>query len=334
MNRISSTHYLRWWLPPLDRPIWNRRYFSTSFYGLAREKTPSNTIINFVPQQEAWIVERFGRYVKTLEPGLAFLWPFIDCIKYTRTLKEVALEIPSQSAITKDNVTLHIDGVLYVKVVDPYKAAYGVEYPQFAVTQLAQTTMRSEIGKITLDKTFEERTLLNQNIVEAINMAAHDWGIRCLRYEIRDIRLPPEVVEAMQMQVAAERRKRAKILESEGARESQINVAEGQKASRVLASEAERQEQINRATGEAQGIRIKAEATAESIYRVAEAIGTAGGIDAVGLRVAEKYVEAFSQIAKESTTLLLPSHTADAASAVTQALAIFKNVTKKPDTKE
>ncbi|GFW47678.1 stomatin-like protein 2, mitochondrial [Trichonephila clavipes] len=211
------------------------------------QSTPINTIIMFVPQQEAWVVERMGRFNRILQPGLNFLVPIVDKVKYVQSLKELAIDIPKQSAITLDNVTLNIDGVLYLRVVDPYKASYGVEDPEFAITQLAQTTMRSELGKISLDSVFRERESLNFAIVEAINKASNAWGIDCLRYEIRDIRLPQRVNEAMQMQVEAERKKRAAILESEGIREADINVAEGKKRARILSSEAEKTEQINRA---------------------------------------------------------------------------------------
>lgn len=210
---------------------------------------PINTMIIFVPQQEAWVIERMGRFHQILEPGLNFLIPIIDRVKYVQSLKEIAIDIPKQSAVTSDNVTISIDGVLYLRVIDPYRASYGVEDPEFAITQLAQTTMRSELGKINLDTVFKERELLNIAIVEAINKAGSAWGITCLRYEIRDIKLPERVQEAMQMQVEAERKKRARVLESEGIRESEINVAEGKKKAQILASEAERMERINKAQG-------------------------------------------------------------------------------------
>lgn len=201
-----------------------------------KTSTPLNTIVMFVPQQEAWIVERMGKFNKILAPGMNVLIPFIDRVKYVQSLKEIAIDVPKQSAITVDNVTLGIDGVLYLRILDPYLASYGVEDPEFAITQLAQTTMRSELGKMTLDKVFRERESLNVSIVESINKASEAWGITCLRYEIRDIKLPSRVHEAMQMQVEAERRKRAAILESEGTREAEINVAEGKRQSRILAS--------------------------------------------------------------------------------------------------
>lgn len=293
--------------------------FSTS----NRRRLPVNTVIKIVPQQQAWIVERFGKFNRILDPGLSFLFPFIDRISYVHSLKEQAVEIPSQSAITQDNVTLHLDGVLYLRVKDPYKASYGVEDPEYAVSQLAQTTMRSEIGKMNLDTMFRERDHLNTSIVEAINNAAEVWGISCLRYEIRDIQLPERVIEAMQTQVAAERKKRAAILESEGTRESAINVAEGEKRSQILASEAERQEQLNRAEGAAGAIIAKAKATAQGVNMVAETVVKHGGPEAVSLSVAQQYVEAFGNLAKESTTLLLPAQTGDISSMVAQALSVY-----------
>ncbi|CAK8694562.1 unnamed protein product [Clavelina lepadiformis] len=223
--------------------VLNTKYYSTY-------KLPRNTILLFVPQQEAWVVERMGKFYKTLSPGLNVLIPILDQVKYVQILKEQAIKIPEQSAITRDNVGLHIDGVLYVRVDDPYKASYGVENPEYAVTQLAQTTMRSEIGKLTLDAIFQEREALNINIVKAINHASEEpWGISCLRYEIRDIQVPERVQDAMQMQVAAERKKRAQILESEGQKEAAINVAQGQRESQILSSEAEKIEKINQAEG-------------------------------------------------------------------------------------
>jgi regulator of protease activity HflC (stomatin/prohibitin superfamily) len=294
----------------------------------SRRRLPSNTIVKFVPQQEQWIVERFGKFSRILNPGLNILIPLIEKIRYLQSLKEIAVEIPSQSAVTNDNVTLHLDGVLFVKVVDSYKASYGVEDAQFAVSQLAQTTMRSEIGKMLLDQTFKERNHLNQAIVEAMNLALSDWGIRCLRYEIRDIILPDEIVKAMQMQASAERRKRAQILDSEGSRQSEVNIAEGKKQSTVLASEARMIEQVNHANGEADAIRAKAKATADGIKLVAESIRNNGGGEAVALSVAEKYIEAFEKLAKEGNTLLLPANAADPSSMIAQALAIYKGVNK------
>uniref|UniRef100_A0A673G457 Stomatin-like protein 2, mitochondrial n=1 Tax=Sinocyclocheilus rhinocerous TaxID=307959 RepID=A0A673G457_9TELE len=210
---------------------------------------PMNTVVLFVPQQEAWVVERMGRFHRILEPGLNFLIPILDRVKYVQSLKEIVIDVPEQSAVSLDNVTLQIDGVLYLRILDPFKASYGVEDPEYAVTQLAQTTMRSELGKLTLDKVFRERESLNANMVHSINQASDDWGIRCLRYEIKDIHVPPRVKESMQMQVEAERKKRATVLESEGTREAAINVAEGRKQAQILASEGQKAEQINKAAG-------------------------------------------------------------------------------------
>lgn len=271
-----------------------------------RRSLPHNTIIKFVPQQEAWIIERFGKFHKTLLPGLNILLPIVDEIKYVQSLKEIASEVPQQSAITKDNVTLHLDGVLYFRVVDPYQASYGVEDPQFAITQLAQTTMRSELGKIALDDVFRERDVLNQNIVEAINHAGQVWGIRCLRYEIRDIQLPAKVRESMQMQVEAERKKRAAVLESEGQREAQIN----------------------RATGEANAILAKARARAEAIDRISEALNQTAGNQAAALSVAEQYITAFGNLAKTSNTVVLPANAGDVSSMVAQAMAVYGSISK------
>ncbi|ORZ14585.1 hypothetical protein BCR42DRAFT_376768 [Absidia repens] len=301
----------------------------TSSWGTERKSLPRNTIVKFVPQQEAWIVERMGRFHRMLDPGLNILVPVIDRIKYVKSLKETAIEVPSQSAITQDNVTLELDGVLYFRIVDPFKASYGVEDAEFAITQLAQTTMRAEIGQMTLDKTLAERAHLNSNIVLAINSAAEDWGIRCLRYEIRDIHPPNKVVESMHQQVSAERTKRAQILESEGARQAAINVAEGRKQATILASEADKSEQINLAAGEAEAILLRAQATSRGIESISKAIGLQHGHDAVSMTVAEKYVEAFGRMAKEGTTLIVPTAANDAASMVTQALSIYKSINKQ-----
>ncbi|KAI8495948.1 Stomatin-like protein 2, mitochondrial [Branchiostoma belcheri] len=303
-------------------------FSQTSLTHLARHASglPMNTVVLFVPQQEAWVVERMGRYHRILEPGFNLLIPILDRIKYVQSLKEIVIDIPEQSAITIDNVTLQIDGVLYLRILDPYKASYGVEDPEYAVTQLAQTTMRSEIGKITMDQVFKEREVLNVAIVDAINLAAEAWGMRCLRYEIRDIQMPDRVKEAMVMQVEAERKKRAAILESEGLREAEINVAEGKKKARILASEAVRMEETNRAEGEANAITLRAKARAESLQVVSEVIGKQYGSQAASLNVAEQYVQAFSHLAKTGNTLVLPSNTGDVSSMVAQAMAIYGNL--------
>eukprot|EP00116_Pleurobrachia_bachei_P007919 sb/3468181/ len=232
-----------------------------------------NTFINFVPQQEMWVIERFGKYHRMAEAGINIVVPIVESIAYKKTLKEMAMDVPSQSGITSDNVTLNIDGVLYIKVVDPYKASYGIVDHTYAISQLAQTTMRSEIGKITLDKIFQERETLNANIVASINDAAESWGVLCLRYEIKNILIPDSVKHAMQMMVEAERKKRARILESEGEKTSKINIAEGQKQSVILQSEAMKAEKINSAIGEAESLRLNAEARAAAIEKIANAVG-------------------------------------------------------------
>lgn len=285
--------------------------------------------VKIVPQQQAWIIEKLGRFDRKLEPGLNFLIPMIERVAYKHTLKEQAIDIAEQTAITKDNVTLMIDGILYVRIIDPVAASYGVADPYYAVSQLAQTTMRSEIGKMPLDTTFEERDTLNVNIVMAINEAATNWGIQCMRYEIKDIVPPHSVLQAMELQVAAERQKRAAILDSEGKRQAVINVAEGDKQEVVLTSEAAKIDQINRASGEAEAIKAVAIATAEGIERVADAIRKEGGSDAVALRVASQYVDAFAKLAKESTTVLLPAQVGDAGSMVAQALTVFDAIKNK-----
>ncbi len=284
--------------------------------------------IKIVPQQQAWIIEKLGKFDRKLEPGLNFLVPFIEKVAYKHSLKEEALNVQEQTAITNDNVTLNIDGVLYVRIIDPVAASYGVSNPYYAVSQLAQTTMRSEIGKLTLDKTFEERAMLNSNIVASINEAASAWGIQCMRYEIKDINPPQSVLNAMELQVAAERQKRAEILQSEGQRQSQINIAEGRKQEVVLSSEASLTDQVNRAKGEGQAILTVAEATAQGIERIAKAIQQSGGGEAVSLRIAEQYVSAFRELAKQSTTVLLPANASDAGSMIAQALSVFESIKK------
>ncbi|KAK8131811.1 hypothetical protein PG984_008249 [Apiospora sp. TS-2023a] len=293
-----------------------------------RPSLPANTIVRFVPQQTAWIVERMGKYHRILEPGLAILLPFLDRIAYVKSLKEVAIEIPSQSAITADNVTLELDGVLYTRVFDAYKASYGVEDAEYAISQLAQTTMRSEIGQLSLDHVLKERAALNTNITAAINEAAQAWGVTCLRYEIRDIHAPGAVVEAMHRQVTAERSKRAEILESEGQRQSAINIAEGKKQSVILASEALRAEQINRANGEAEAILLKANASAKGIDAIANSISSGGASaqGAVSLSVAEKYVDAFGKLARESTAVVVPGNVGDIGGMIATGLSVFGKV--------
>ena len=285
--------------------------------------------VKTVPQQQAWIVESLGKFDSKLEPGLNILIPFYQKVAYKHSLKEMAVDVPEQAGITRDNVTLALDGVLYIRIVDPVAASYGVSEPIYAVQLLAQTTMRSEIGKLTLDKTFEERETLNANIVTAINQAAQTWGIQCMRYEIKNITPPNSVLKAMELQMAADRQKRATILESEGKRQAQINVAEGRKQEIVLQSEGALTDQVNRAKGEAEAILAVAEATAKGIEMVAASINKQGGSDAVALRIAEQYVGAFSKLAQESTTVLLPANANDAGSMVAQALTIFDAIKHK-----
>jgi regulator of protease activity HflC (stomatin/prohibitin superfamily) len=284
--------------------------------------------IKFVPQNRAYVVERFGKFQSTKEAGLNFILPFIDRISADRSLKEEAVDVPEQSAITKDNISLSVDGVLYFRVLDPYKATYGIDDYVFAVTQLAQTTMRSELGKMELDKTFEERDVLNTNIVAAINEAAGPWGIQVLRYEIKDIVPPQSVMEAMEAQMKAERVKRAQILESEGDRQAAINRAEGAKASVVLAAEADKEEQVLRAEGEAKAIVAVASAQAEALRQVGVAAATEEGQKAVQLDLATKAIEAKQAIAKESSVVLLPDNGTDAASMVAQAMTIISTLNK------
>jgi len=284
--------------------------------------------VKFVPQNRAFVVERFGKYNQTMEGGLNFMVPFIDKVAYNRTFKEQAVDVPSQGAITKDNISLIVDGVLYIKVLDPYKASYGVDNYAYAVTQLAQTTMRSEIGKIDLDKTFEERDSLNVNIVNSINQAAEPWGVQVLRYEIKDIEPPRSVLEAMERQMKAERDKRASILESEGERQSAINVAEGQKRAIVLTAEADRTEQILRAEGEAQAIIAVAEAKASAIQTIGKVADTDEGQKAIQLELAGQAIEAKQAIAKESSVVLLPENSTNASSMVAEAMTIINTLNK------
>ncbi len=278
-----------------------------------------------VPQQRAYVIERLGKFHSILNPGLTFIIPFIDRVAYKFSLKEMARDIPEQVCVTADNVQVGVDGVVFLQVVDAKKAAYGIGDYAFAVTQLAQTTMRSEIGKIDLDKCFEERTNINAAVVSAIDEAAQGWGVKVLRYEIKNITPPASVLNAMEKQMQAEREKRAKILYSEGEKQSSINVAEGNRVKVVLESEAERQKQINQAEGQAQAIKAIAQATAEGIEMVAAAIQKDGGFEAVQLRVAENLVEQYGKLAKETNTMILPANFADVGSLVTAAMSVVKH---------
>lgn len=324
-------------LPTVGRLLWRIAPTTSIGPGICQRRSAThgrtNTIINFVPQQEAWVVERMGKFHAILEPGFNILIPIIDRIKYIQVLKELAIEVPQQGAVTSDNVQLQIDGVLYLRVINPYKASYGVEDPEFAITQLAQTTMRSEVGKINLDTVFKERELLNICIVEAINKASEPWGLQCMRYEIRDMTMPIKIQEAMQMQVEAERRKRAAILESEGKREASINIAVGEKKARILASEASMQEKINEAQGRAEAIKLNASAQAEGLRMVSSALGESSGHDAAALGVAQQYVNAFANIAKDTNTVIVPSDISDASSMVAQALTVYKQLSKSNQSK-
>ncbi|TVO34709.1 slipin family protein [Vibrio algivorus] len=285
--------------------------------------------IKFVPQNQAWVVERFGKFQSTKIAGINFIIPFIDRISAVRSLKEQAQDVPSQSAITRDNISLVVDGVLYFRVLDAYKATYGVDDYAFAVTQLAQTTMRSELGKMELDKTFEERDVLNTNIVSAINVAAEPWGIQVLRYEIKDIVPPQSIMESMEAQMKAERVKRAQILESEGDRQAAINVAEGKKQAQVLAAEADKTEQILKAEGEAKAIIAVANAQAEALKTVGDAANTEEGQKAIQLDLATKAIEAKHAIAKESSVVLLSDSGTDASSLVAQGMSIINSLNKQ-----
>ncbi len=279
---------------------------------------------NVVPQQHAWVVERLGRYHATLEPGLRPVIPFIDRVAYKHMLKEVPWDVPSQICITKDNTQLQVDGVLYFQVTDPKLASYGSSDYLSAITQLAQTTLRSAIGKMELDKTFEERDEINRTVVAALDEAAASWGVKVLRYEIKDLVPPKEILLAMQAQITAEREKRALIASSEGRKQEQINIATGEREAFIQRSEGEKQAVINAANGEAEAIKVVAIATATAIQQVALAIQSPGGMEAVNLKVAEKYVEAFGNIAKQGNTLILPGNLAEIGTMVATAMSIVK----------
>jgi len=273
-----------------------------------------------VPQQSAYVVERLGRYSNTLGAGFHILLPFVDSIRYRHSLKEIAVDIPAQVCITRDNVQVGVDGVLYLKVLNPERASYGITDYMFAISQLAQTTLRSEVGKIDLDKTFEERVHINTAVVSELDKATEAWGVKVLRYEIKNITPPHDVLAAMEKQMRAEREKRAVILTSEGARDAVINTAEGSKQEVIKQSEARKQQQINEAEGQAAAIMAVATATAEGIRSVAEAIKLPGGYEAVQLRVAEQYIGQFGELAKESNTLVLPANIADVGSMIALAM--------------
>jgi regulator of protease activity HflC (stomatin/prohibitin superfamily) len=271
------------------------------------------------------VVERLGKFHATLGPGLNIVIPFIDRVAYKHSLKEVPLDVPSQVCITRDNTQLAVDGVLYFQVTDPQRASYGSSNYIVAITQLAQTTLRSVIGKLELDKTFEEREFINQSVVSAIDEAAMNWGVKVLRYEIKDLTPPAEILRAMQQQITAEREKRALIASSEGRKQEQINIATGEKAAAIAKSEGDKQSQINNAQGEAAAVLTVAQATAEAIRKVAEAIQSPGGMEAVNLKVAERYVDAFGNLAKAGNTLIVPANLADVGSLISTAMTVVKS---------
>lgn len=280
--------------------------------------------IKIVPQQTAKVVERLGKFHKILQPGINLIIPFVDVIRYTHSLKEIPLDVPAQVCVTKDNSQLKVDGVMYFQVTDPYKASYGSQDYVIAITQLAQTTLRSVIGKLELDRTFEERDIINTTVVAAIDEAAANWGVKVLRYEIKDLTPPQEILRAMQAQITAEREKRALIAQSEGKRQEQINLAEGERQAAIAQSEGERAAAVNEAEGQATALRLVADATADAIAKVASATQLPGGFEAVNLKVAEKYVDAFEKLAKTNNTMIIPANTADVAGMITTAMSVIK----------
>jgi regulator of protease activity HflC (stomatin/prohibitin superfamily) len=284
--------------------------------------------INVVPQQHAWVVERLGKYHATLGPGLNIVVPFIDRIAYKHVLKEIPLDVPPQVCITRDNTQLQVDGILYFQVTDPMRASYGSSNYISAITQLAQTTLRSVIGKMELDKTFEERDHINTAIVNAIDESAANWGVKVLRYEIKDLTPPKEILHAMQAQITAEREKRALIAASEGRKQEQINIATGEREASIAKSEGEKQASINRAQGQAAAIVAIANATADALRQTAAAIREPGGADAVNLKVAEQYVNAFANLAKTGNTLIVPATMSDMGGLIASALQVVKSTQK------
>ena len=285
--------------------------------------------IKVIPQQHAWVIERFGKFNKVLNPGLNFIIPFIDRVAYKHSLKEVPLDTPSQICITRDNTQLSVDGVLFFQVTDPERASYGTSNYLVAITQLAQTTLRSVIGRMELDKTFEERDVINNQVVAAIDEAALNWGVKVLRYEIKDLTPPAVILQAMQQQITAERQKRAVIAESEGKKQEQINLANGAREAAIAKSEGEKQSEINVAEGRAQATLTIAKATAEAIAKIAEASQSEGGITAVNLKVAERYIDAFSNLAKTNNTLIVPSNLSDVSGIVGSMMKIIDGTKNK-----
>ena len=284
--------------------------------------------VKVVPQQNAWVVERLGKFHAVLAPGLNIVVPFIDRVAYKHSLKEVPLDTPSQVCITKDNTQLSVDGVLFFQVTDPQRASYGTSNYVLAITQLAQTTLRSVVGKLELDKTFEERDYINHAVVSAIDEAALNWGVKVLRYEIKDLTPPAVILHAMQQQITAEREKRALIAASEGRKQEQINIATGQREAAIARSEGDKQAAINNAQGEAAAVLAIAEATAEAVRKVAAATQAPGGMEAVNLKVAEKYVDAFAGLAKTGNSLVIPANLSDVGSLIATAMTVVKSQSK------
>jgi regulator of protease activity HflC (stomatin/prohibitin superfamily) len=280
--------------------------------------------IRVVPQQHAWVVERLGRFYAVLEPGLNFVIPFVDRVAYRHDLREIPLDVPSQICITKDNTQLQVDGILYFQVTDPKLASYGSSNYVIAITQLAQTTLRSIIGRMELDRTFEERDQINATVVAALDEAALSWGVKVLRYEIKDLTPPAEILRAMQAQITAEREKRAVIATSEGRRQEQINLATGAREAAIAQSEGQKQADINRAQGEATAIIAIAEANAKAIVLVADAIASPGGMGAVNLKVAQQYIDAFGNLARTNNTLIVPTNVSDVASLIATAMSVVR----------
>lgn len=278
--------------------------------------------VRIVPQQSAWVVERLGRYDRTMQAGLNFLMPFVERVSYKHSLKEIPMDVPSQVCITKDNTQLQVDGILYFKVVDAMRASYGSSDYVIAVTQLAQTTLRSVIGRLELDKTFEERDMINAAILSALDEAALTWGVKVLRYEIKDLTPPKEILQSMQAQITAEREKRALIAASEGRKQEQINIATGERESAIARSEGDRMASINRAQGDAVAITEIANATAQAIRQVADAANAPGGLDAINLKVAEQYIEAFAKLAKAGNTLIVPADLSNVSGLVATAMQV------------
>jgi regulator of protease activity HflC (stomatin/prohibitin superfamily) len=280
--------------------------------------------LRVVPQQRAWVLERLGRFHSVLQPGLNFVVPFLDRVAYKHDLREIPLDVPPQVCITRVNTQLQVDGILYFQVTDPRLASYGASNYVLAITQLAQTTLRSVIGRMELDRAFEERDQINAAVVNALDAAAANWGVKVLRYEIKDLTPPAEILRAMQAQITAEREKRAVIATSEGKRQEQINIAQGAREAAIAKSEGEKQAEINQAQGEATATLVKAEATAKAIRQIAESIGTPGGMQAVNLRVAEEYIAQFGNLAKTTNTLILPANVADVAGLIATAMSVVK----------